>query len=48
MPPLIIEEEMGVMSSSDDYDAEPMSTDMLEDIHDSIQSHLGVNSIDAS
>ena len=47
MPPLISEEEMDVMSSSDDSDAEPMSTDMLEDIHDGIQSHLGVNRIEA-
>ena len=31
------------MSSVDEYDAEPMSTDMLEDIHDGSQSHPSIN-----
>ena len=43
MPPLIIEEEMDVMSSGNWSDAEPISTDMLGDIHGSSQSRLSVN-----
>ena len=43
IPPLIIEEEMDVMSSGNQYGAETMSTDMLEDIHDGSQSHPSVN-----
>ena len=31
------------MSSSDESDAEPMSTDMLEDIRDDNQSHMIIN-----
>ena len=31
------------MSSSDESDAEPMSTDMLEDIPGGSQTHLNVN-----
>ena len=42
MPPLIIEEEMGVMSSGDDYYAGPISTEMLKDICDGSQSHMSV------
>ena len=42
MPPLISEEEMDAMSSDDDSDDEPMSTEMLEDIRDSSQSHTSV------
>ena len=38
MPPLIIEEEMDAMDSGDESEYEPMSTDMLEDIHDGSQS----------
>ena len=38
-PPLIIEEEMYVMSSGHESDDQPMSTDMVEDICDGIQSH---------
>ena len=34
MPPLISEEEMDAVSSGDESDAEPISTEMLEDIHD--------------
>ena len=33
------------MPSDDDYDVEPISTDTLEDIRDSSQSHLGINRI---
>ena len=43
MPPLISEEEMNSMSSGDEYDAEDMSTDMLEDIRDGCQSHPTIN-----
>ena len=38
---------MDVMSSGDEYDNEPMSTDMLEDISDGSQSHLIINSREA-
>ena len=31
------------MSSGDESDAEPMSTDMIEDICDSSQSHVMIN-----
>ena len=34
------------MSSSDESDAEPMSTDMLEDICDGSQSHPSINRIE--
>ena len=44
---LISEEEMDVMSSGYEYDAEPMSTDMLEDIRDGSQSHMSINRIEA-
>ena len=37
-----------MMSSGDDSDAETMSTEMLEDICDSSQSHLRVNRIESS
>ena len=37
--PSISEEEMDAMSSGNEYDAEPMSTEMLEDICGSGQSH---------
>ena len=43
IPPLISEEEMDVMSSGDDSDAEPMSKEMLEDIRDSSQSNPSIN-----
>ena len=32
-----------MMSSGDESDAEPMSTDMLEDISDVSQSHMRIN-----
>ena len=34
---------MDEMDSGDESDDEPMSTEMLEDIHDGIQSHPSVN-----
>ena len=43
MPPIISKEEMYLMDSGDESDGEPMSTEMLEDIHDGIQSRPGVN-----
>ena len=46
IPPLIIEGKMDEMSSSDYYDAEPMHTDMLEDICDISQSRLRINRIE--
>ena len=42
--PLITKEKMDVMSSDYDYDAEAISTDMLEDIRDGSQSHTSINS----
>ena len=38
---------MNAMSSVDDYDAEPMSMEMLEDIHDVSQSHPSINMIES-
>ena len=43
MPPLISKEEMDSMDSGYGSEDEPMSTDMLEDFRDSIQSHPSVN-----
>ena len=43
MPPLISKEEMDAMSSGDEYEYGPMSTEMLEDIRDVSQSHPIVN-----
>ena len=43
IPQLISEEELDVMSSGDESDDEPISTDMLEDICDGSQSHPRVN-----
>ena len=43
MPPLIIEEVLDVMDSGGEYEDEPRSTEMLEDICDSSKSHLIVN-----
>ena len=34
---------MDAMSSGDEYDAEPMSTDILEDIRDGSQSRPRIN-----
>ena len=38
---------MDAMSSGDESDSEPISADMLEDIHDGIQSHPSINSREA-
>ena len=43
MTPLISKEEIDAMDSGDDYDDEPMSMEMLEDIYDSSKSHPSVN-----
>ena len=43
MPPLFSKEEMDAMDSGDESDGEPMSTDMLEDIRYSSQSHTSLN-----
>ena len=43
MPPLLSEEEMDAMDSRYESDDKPMSTDMLEDIHDGIQYHPNIN-----
>ena len=40
---LINEEEMDVVSSGNESDAEPMSVDMLEHILDRSQSHPSIN-----
>ena len=47
MPPLISEEEMDVMDSGDEYEDEPMSMEMLEDIRYGSESHMGINSREA-
>ena len=41
------EEDMDAMDSGDESDDEPMSTDMLEYMHDGSQSHLIINRIEA-
>ena len=43
MPTLISEEKMDAMDSGDESDDDPISTEMLKDIRDRIQSHLNVN-----
>ena len=43
MSPLLSEVEMDVMDYGDESDDEPMSMEMLEDIHDRSQSHPNVN-----
>ena len=45
--PTLISEEMGVMSSVNESDDEPMSTKMLEDICDGSQSHPIINRMEA-
>ena len=47
VPPLLSKKEMDVMDSGDEADDEPMSTEMLEDIHHGSQSHPNVNSREA-
>ena len=43
MPPLLSEEEMDAMDYGDELDHDLISTEMLEDIHDGIQTHSNVN-----
>ena len=43
MPPFISEEEMGIMDSGNESDDEPMSTEILEDIHYGSKSHPNAN-----
>ena len=43
MPLLIIKKEMDAMYSGDEYDDNPMSTEMLEDIHDISKSRQSIN-----
>ena len=45
MPPLRTKEEKDTMDSGDESEDEPMSTEMLEDIHYGSQSHPSVNRI---
>ena len=47
LAPLISEEEMDVMASGDGFDSELISTEILEDIYDGIQSHTSINSREA-
>ena len=47
MPPLLSEEEIDAMDSCDELYHDPISTEMLEDIRDGIQSHPSVNIIEA-
>ena len=46
MPPLISKEEMNATFSGNESDAEPISTEILEDIRDGIHSHPSVNRIE--
>ena len=43
MPPLLSEEDMDAMDSSDESDYDLISTKMLEGIHDGSQTHPNVN-----
>ena len=43
MPPLISEDEMYAMDLGDEYEYEPMSTEMLEEICEGSQSHPNAN-----
>ena len=47
MPQLLSEEETDAMDSDNEYDDEPMSTDMLEYICDGSQPHPSINRIEA-
>ena len=42
MPPLINKKEMNTVDSGDQSEDEHMSTEILEDIRDSSQSHLSI------
>ena len=43
MPPLISEEEIDAISSDNEFDDEPIYTEMLEDMFYDSQSHLSIN-----
>ena len=43
MPPLLILEETNALNSGDESDDDLISTEMLENIRDKIQSHPNVN-----
>ena len=43
MPPFISEEEIDTMSSGNESDDKPISTEVLEDIHDGSKSHTIMN-----
>ena len=45
MPPLLSEEEIYAMDHGDESDDEPMSTEILEDIHDGSQYSPNVNGL---
>ena len=45
VPPLLSKEEMHVMDYGDESDHDIISTEMLEDIRDGIQTHPNVNRI---
>ena len=47
MPTLLSKEEMDAVDSGDESDGDPMSTDMLEDIFDGIQSYANVDKREA-
>ena len=47
MPPLTSEENIYAIYSGDEYDAKPISTEMLEDIFDGSHSHPSVNRRDS-
>ena len=45
MPPLLSKEDMDAMYSGDESDNDIISTEMLEDIRDGIQTHPNINRI---
>ena len=47
MPLLVSEEEIDMMSLGNEFDAEPMSTEVLEEICYGSQSHRIINRIEA-
>ena len=47
MTPLLRKEEMGAIDSGNEYDDEPMYTEMLKYICDGSQFHPSINKIEA-
>ena len=47
LSPILSEEEMDAMDSGNESDHDPISMEVLEDIHDGIQSHPNVNKREA-